>query len=112
MGTLWQDKGDCSDCVHSDQKVLVMVKQEAEPHERWPRMLKGDMENNSTKPSDLVAKLHSDSLKRVQQTLSQGKKKKGNEVADDTDDDDVVRNSVSRNRVTVTLCTAELFLSR
>jgi hypothetical protein len=57
MGTLRKDKGDCSDCVHSDQKVLVISKQEAGPHERWPRMLKGDMENNSTKPRHLVAKL-------------------------------------------------------
>ncbi len=56
-GNCSKDKGDCSDCVHSDQKALVMAKQEAGPHERWPRMLKGDMENNSTKPRDLVAKL-------------------------------------------------------
>ncbi len=46
----------------------------------------------------------------VQSTLSQGKKKKGDEVADD-EDDDAVRTSMSQDRVTVTLCTEELFLS-
>ncbi len=35
--------------------------------------------------------------------------KKGDDVAVD-DDDDVVRTSVSQNRVAVTLCTEELFL--
>jgi hypothetical protein len=56
---------------------------------------------------------HSDSLKNAQLTLSQGKKEKGDEVADDEDDDDddAVRTSVSQNRVTATLCTEELFLS-
>jgi hypothetical protein len=38
---------------------------------------------------------HSDSLKKDQLTLSQGKKKKGDDVADD-EDDDVVRTSVSQ----------------
>ncbi len=36
---------------------------------------------------------------------------KGDEVADDDDDDDVVRASLSQDRVTVMLCTEELFLS-
>jgi hypothetical protein len=53
---------------------------------------------------------HSDSPKKVQLTLSQGKKK-GDEVADDEDDDDAVRTSVSQDQVTVTLCTDELFLN-
>ncbi len=46
-------------------------------------------------------------------TLSQGKKKKGDEVADDEDedDDDAVKTSVSQDQVTATLCTEELFLS-
>jgi hypothetical protein len=35
--------------------------------------------------------------------------KKGDEVADD-EDDDAVRTSVSQDRVTATLCTEELFL--
>ncbi len=48
---------------------------------------------------------------RVQLTLSQGKKKKGDEVADDEDDDDAVRTNVSQDRVTWTLCTEELFFS-
>jgi hypothetical protein len=46
---------------------------------------------------------HSDSLKNVQLTLSQGKKKKGDEVADD-DNDDVVRTSESQDGLTATLC--------
>jgi hypothetical protein len=37
--------------------VLVMARQEAGPHERWPKMLKGELENNSRKPWDLVGKL-------------------------------------------------------
>jgi hypothetical protein len=48
----------------------------------------------------------------VQSTYSsQGKKKKGDAVADDDNDDNAVRTSVSQDRVTVTLCTKELFLS-
>ncbi len=43
--------------------------------------------------------------------VSQGKKKKGDEIADDEDDADAVRSSVSQDRVTATLCTKELFLS-
>jgi hypothetical protein len=39
---------------------------------------------------------HSDSLKKVQLTLSLGKMKKGDEVNDD-EDDDVVRTSVSQD---------------
>jgi hypothetical protein len=53
---------------------------------------------------------HSNSLKKVQLTLSQGKKKKGDEI-DDEDDDDAVRTSVSHNRLTAILYTEELFLS-
>jgi hypothetical protein len=60
-----------------------MARQEAGPRERWPKMLKGKLENNSRKLRDLVGKLHSDSLKKVQLILSQDKKKKGDEVADD-----------------------------
>ncbi len=46
----------------------------------------------------------------VQSTLSQGRKKKGDEVADD-EDDDAVRTSMSQDRVTATLCTEELLVS-
>ncbi len=60
-------------------------------------MLKGELENNSRQPRDLVGKLAQTSLKKVKLTLSQGKKKKGDEVADDKDDDDAVRTSVSQN---------------
>jgi hypothetical protein len=37
--------------------VLVMVRQEAGPRERQPKTLKGELENNSRKPRDLVRKL-------------------------------------------------------
>jgi hypothetical protein len=36
--------------------VLVMARREAGPRERWPKMLKGELENNSRKPRDLVEK--------------------------------------------------------
>jgi hypothetical protein len=65
-------------------------------------MLKGKLENNSRKPRDLVGNWHSDILKKVQLTLSQGKKKKEDEVNDDIDDD-AVRTSVA----TATLGTKE-----
>jgi hypothetical protein len=54
------------------------------------------LEKNSRKPRDIVGNWHSDSLKKVELTLSQGKKKQGDDVADD-EDDDVVRNSVSQD---------------
>jgi hypothetical protein len=34
--------------------VLVMAMREAGPHEKRPKMLKGDLENNSRKPRELV----------------------------------------------------------
>jgi hypothetical protein len=37
--------------------VFVMVRREAAPHERQPKALKGELENNSTNPRDLVRKL-------------------------------------------------------
>ncbi len=52
----------------------------------------------------------SDNLKKVQLTLSKGKKKKRDDV-DDKDDNDAVITNVSQDRVTVTLCNEELFLS-
>ncbi len=52
---------------------------------------------------------YNDSLKEDQLTLSQGKMKKGEDVADD-EDDDAVRTSVSQDQVTETLCNEELFL--
>ncbi len=44
---------------------------------------------------------HSDSQEKAQLTLSWGKKKKGDEVEDENDD--VVRTSVSQDRVIATL---------
>jgi hypothetical protein len=37
--------------------VLMMARWRAEPHERWPKMHKGESENNSRKLRDLVRKL-------------------------------------------------------
>jgi hypothetical protein len=37
--------------------VLVMVRQEAEPHERQPKTLKVESENNSRNPRDVARKL-------------------------------------------------------
>jgi hypothetical protein len=37
--------------------VPGMVRHEAGPQERWPKMLKGELENNSRKPRELVGKL-------------------------------------------------------
>jgi hypothetical protein len=34
-----------------------MAKQEAGPHEKWPKKLNGELENNSRKPRGLVRKL-------------------------------------------------------
>jgi hypothetical protein len=45
---------------------------------------------------------HSDGQKKVQLTLSQGKKKMGDEVEDE-EDDDVMRSGVSQDKETVTL---------
>ncbi len=47
-------KGSYQAQVHSDQMVLVMVRWEAGPRGRWSKMLKGELENNSRKPRDLV----------------------------------------------------------
>jgi hypothetical protein len=76
-------------------------------------MLKGEFEINSTVGSQgtCLENWHSDSLKKVQLTLSQGRKKKENIVADDEYDGDAVRSSVSQERVTATPCAEELFLS-
>jgi hypothetical protein len=35
----------------------MMVRQEAGPHERWPKTLKGEFENDSRNSRDLVRKL-------------------------------------------------------
>jgi hypothetical protein len=45
--------------------VRVMARREAGPRKRWPKTLKGELENNSTKPRDQVENQHSDSLKRL-----------------------------------------------
>ncbi len=66
------------------------------------RMLKGELKNNSIKPRELVRK-------KVLLSPSQGKKKKGDDVAID-EDDDAIRTSVSQDQVIAPLCTKELFL--
>jgi hypothetical protein len=50
-----------------------------------------------------------DGQKKVQLTLSHGKKKKGDKLQGE-DDDNVVRTSVSQDRVTAKLCIKESFL--
>jgi hypothetical protein len=65
--------------------VLMMARWETGPCERWPKMLKGELENNFRKPGTMLENWHSDKLTKVQLTLSQGKKKKGDKVADDED---------------------------
>jgi hypothetical protein len=72
-------------------------------------MLKGEWEKTLGSQGTYSENWHSESLKKVQLTLSQGKKKKKDEIA--SDEDDAVRTSVSQDRVTATLCTEELFLS-
>jgi hypothetical protein len=37
--------------------VLMMARQEVKPCERWLKTLKGQLENNSRKPRDLVGRL-------------------------------------------------------
>jgi hypothetical protein len=86
-----------------------MASLEAGPHERQPKMLKGELESNTRKPRDLVKKRLSESLKKGQLTLHHSKMKKGDDVADD-EDSDVVRTCVSQDQVTATLCIEELFL--
>jgi hypothetical protein len=91
--------------------VLVMARGKAGPQERRSKMLKGELESNSRKPRDIVKNRHNDSLKKGKLTLSQGKIKKGDDVAVD-DDDDTVRTSVSQDQGTATLlyiCTEEFF---
>jgi hypothetical protein len=58
----------------------------------------GALENNPRKPRDLIENRHNDSLKKSQLSLSQGKMKKGDDVADD-DDDDAVRTIVCVTRL-------------
>jgi hypothetical protein len=74
-------------------------------------MLKERVGNNSRKSRDLLKNMHSGSLRKSQLALSQGMIKKGDVIVDADDDDDEVRNSVSQNRVTATLCTEDFFLS-
>jgi hypothetical protein len=52
-----------------------------------PKSLKGRVKNNSKKLRDLTKNTHSDSLKKGQLTLSQGKMKKRDDVVFDGDDD-------------------------
>jgi hypothetical protein len=105
-------QGDCYDQVHSYQIVFGTGRWEARPRTRRPKALKAKLTQGG--PSGLSL-LRSDDFyevtakKKVQLTLSRGKKKKGDEVEDE-DDEDVVRISVSQDRVTVTLCNVELFL--
>ncbi len=84
--------------------AFMIVRWEAGPCESQPKMLKGELENNPRILRDLVGNWHSDSQKKVKLTLSQFKKKKGDEIEDD-DGDDVVRTRMSQDGVTATLWT-------
>jgi hypothetical protein len=56
-------KGNYQARVHSDQTVLMIVRQEAGPVAWWLKTLKWELENNSGQPGDLTEKRQSDSLK-------------------------------------------------
>ncbi len=47
-------KGDYQAQVHSGQVVLVVVRQGAGPHERWPKILKESLENDFRQLKDLL----------------------------------------------------------
>jgi hypothetical protein len=49
--------------------VLGTVRREAGPQKRRPRTLKGELENNSRKPRDVVRNWHSDSLSEIDSFL-------------------------------------------
>jgi hypothetical protein len=87
-----------------------MARMEAGPCDRWlnSRCSRESWKTTLESQGTWSENWHSDSLEKVQLTLYQGKKKKGDDIADD-EDDDVVRTSVSQDRVTATLCTDELF---
>jgi hypothetical protein len=57
QGTQNWAKWDYYTQVHSDQMLLVMVRQETGHRERRLKTLKGELENNSRKPRDLIRKL-------------------------------------------------------
>ncbi len=82
--------------------ALVIPRREDGLCERQSKTLRGELENNSRKQRDLTENSHSDSIKKGQHTLSQGKMKKGDDVADD-DDDAVVRTSVTRSAESYTV---------
>jgi hypothetical protein len=69
--------------------VLVMARQEAGPCKQWPKMLKGKAEKQLKDVKVLTENRHSDSLKKGKLTLYQGKMEKGDDVADDYEDDAV-----------------------
>jgi hypothetical protein len=72
-----------------------MASWEGGPHKLWSKELKGRVGKNSRKPRGLTKNRHSDSLKKGHLSLSQGKVKKGDNVAVD-DDDYAVRTSVTK----------------
>jgi hypothetical protein len=78
--------------------VLMMARQEAGPRQKWPTTLKRELEKTLDGQGTSLENWHSDSLKKVKHTLSQGKVKQGDEVADE--DNDAMRTrrtSVSQN---------------
>ncbi len=63
----------------------MMARCKAGPREKWPKTLKGELETTLESQGTFSEILHGDSPKKVQLTLSQGKKKR-DEVSDDKDD--------------------------
>jgi hypothetical protein len=57
LAKLIQGRPSVSGPFPLDQIIPVIVMQEAGPRERWPKVFKGELENNSRNPRDLVRKL-------------------------------------------------------
>jgi hypothetical protein len=110
MGILQQAKGDCPDWVLSDQMVLGKVRREDGPRVRLSKTLREIRKQLYCRKAKGPSQQQSWwQTKKGQLALSQGKMKKGDNVAE-YEEDDAVRTSVSQDQVTVTRCAEELFL--
>ncbi len=76
-------KGDYQAHVYSDQMVLVIVRQEAEPVTWWPNTLRESW--NSRQPRDLTERRQSNCLSKSLLTLSPEKMNKGDVEVDKGD---------------------------
>ncbi len=93
--------------VHTDQMVLVIVRQEARPVAWWPKTLKWGLGNNSRQPRDLTEKRQGDSLKQ-EHAYSYSWVDEEGDVAVDEDDgwepSDCHRSMQQRFRVLTNCC--------